>query len=67
MANTEENLEQLLSVDEVACLLGVPVATIYAWRYRRLGPPAIRVGRYLRFRRGDLTAWLRQQELGHAR
>jgi excisionase family DNA binding protein len=53
--------DRLLSVDEVALLLGVPVATIYAWRYRGTGPRGLRVGRHLRYRRCDINAWIHQQ------
>jgi excisionase family DNA binding protein len=62
----DEDLDPLLSVEEVAHLLGVAVATIYTWRYRKVGPPAIRIGRHLRFRRRDLAQWLREQEVRHA-
>ena len=48
----------LMTSDEVAAYLRVPVATIYAWRYRGGGPRAMRVGRHLRFRQGDVEAWL---------
>lgn len=53
--------DRLLSVDDVASLLGVPVATLYAWRYRGTGPRGLRVGRHLRYRRSDLDAWIRQR------
>jgi excisionase family DNA binding protein len=53
--------DRLLSVDDVAVLLGVPVATLYAWRYRGTGPRGLRVGRHLRYRRGDLDAWIHEQ------
>lgn len=49
---------RLLTVQDLANYLGVPVATIYAWRYRRQGPPGFRVGRYLRFRRSDVEQWI---------
>jgi hypothetical protein len=39
-------------------LLGVPGRRICAWRQRGDGPPAYRVGRCLRCRRGDVEAWL---------
>ena len=51
-------MERLLTPDEVAGLLSVPVATLYRWRYVGTGPPAIRVGKYLRYRRRDLEAYL---------
>jgi excisionase family DNA binding protein len=51
-------LSRLLTVQEVADLLQVPPKTIYAWRYRGLGPTAVPVGKYLRFRPEDVAAWL---------
>lgn len=56
-----ESLEPLLTVPELATYLGVPVATIYGWRYRGDGPPGFRVGRYLRYRWGDVEAWMTEQ------
>lgn len=53
---------RLLSVEEVAELLQVPVATIYRWRFRGSGPAGIRVGRYLRFDPKDLAAWLEERK-----
>lgn len=52
----------LLSVDDVARMLGVPRATLYAWRYRGQGPKALRIGRHLRFRPEDVETWLRSRE-----
>ncbi len=53
--------ERLLSVEEVAEWLGVPVGTIYAWRYRSTGPASYKVGRHVRFRRDDVESWLEEQ------
>lgn len=53
-----ERLEKLLTVADVADYLGVPVATIYAWRYRRQGPPGFRVGRHVRYRWIDVEEWI---------
>jgi excisionase family DNA binding protein len=49
---------RLLSVGEVAGLLQVPVTTIYRWRYRGEGPPALRVGKYTRFDPADVARWI---------
>jgi excisionase family DNA binding protein len=49
---------RLLSVEEVAGMLQVPVQTIYQWRLRGLGPPSMRVGRYVRFDPADLSRWI---------
>jgi predicted DNA-binding transcriptional regulator AlpA len=50
--------DPLLTVDEVAAWIRKPKATLYAWRSRGLGPPAIRVGNTLRYRRSDIELWL---------
>jgi excisionase family DNA binding protein len=49
---------RLLSVEEVAELLQVPVNTIYRWRFRGEGPTGMRIGRYLRFDPRDVASWL---------
>jgi len=53
-----EHLDQLLTVEDLAEYLDVPVATVYSWRHRHNGPPGFRVGRYLRFRWSDVERWI---------
>ncbi len=53
--------DRLLTVAELAEYLGVPVATVYAWRYRREGPPGFRVGKYVRYRWQDVQEWIQGQ------
>jgi excisionase family DNA binding protein len=36
----------------------IPLKTIYNWRQRGEVPPAYRVGKYLRYRKSDVDAWL---------
>ena len=55
------SIEPLWTVDEVSTYLGVPVATLYQWRYRRTGPRAARVGRHLRYDPADVRAWVTEQ------
>ncbi len=50
--------ERLMSIQELAQFLDVPVKTIYAWRYHREGPRGFRVGRHVRFRWSDVEAWV---------
>lgn len=56
MASTERR--PLLTPDDVAAFLGVPKATLYAWRHRGEGPPALRVGRHIRYPQEPLDEWL---------
>ena len=56
--NRGENMERLLTVEEVADFLGVPVNTLYQWRHKGTGPVAFRVGRFLRYDAADVRQWL---------
>lgn len=58
-----ERKDRLISVDELADYLGVSVATLYQWRYRREGPPGFRVGRHVRYRWTDIEEWIEHQLL----
>ena len=56
-----QHLEPLIDVQQLADYLDVPEKTLYAWRYRREGPPAFRAGRHLRYRRTDIQRWIQQR------
>jgi excisionase family DNA binding protein len=62
MMQAEANLPDLLSVAELADYLGVPVSTIHYWRAKEQGPPALKVGRRLRFRVVDVIRWLEERK-----
>jgi len=58
--------ESLLSVEDVAELLKVPVSWVYD-RTRKRGLeriPGFRLGKYWRFRSEDIFAWLERQRSG---
>lgn len=57
-APTHHGLEPFLTVEELAEHLGVPVATVYDWRCRGVGPVAYRLGKHLRFNVPDVERWL---------
>ena len=59
-----DSLEPLLTVQELADYLGVPVATIYTWRYRGEGPIGFRVGKHVRYRWTDVEHWIRDRVRG---
>lgn len=52
---------ELLTPDETAELLRVPVQLLYRWRYERRGPPSFKIGRYVRYRRAEVEAWIDRQ------
>lgn len=55
----EGGVIRLLTIGEVAEYLQVPVQTLYHWRYKRTGPQGLRVGRFVRYQRADVEAWIR--------
>ena len=58
--NTQEmGLEPLMSVEELAEYLGVPVQTIYDWRVAGTAPRAFKFGKRLKFAVSDVQSWLR--------
>jgi excisionase family DNA binding protein len=53
--------DEFLEPEEVSAALKIPIPTLYMWRHRRSGPPAIRVGRHLRYSRRALEQWLEER------
>jgi len=51
-------MAQLLTIEQVADQLQVPVDTLYYWRSKKQGPPALKVGKHLRWQQADVDAWL---------
>jgi excisionase family DNA binding protein len=54
--------DELLTIDEVASIFKVPLKTVRAWRSNREGPRGFRVGKYVRFRRSAVDAFIAEQE-----
>jgi len=55
--------DPLLTADEVAALMRVTRAWVYA-ETRRDGLPHLRLGRYVRYRRSAIEAWMVTVERG---
>ncbi len=51
-------IPKLWTVQDVSEYLGVPVATLYQWRTTGYGPPARKIGKYLRYKPEDVETWL---------
>jgi len=54
---------KLMTIQDLADLLAVPASTIYGWRYRGFGPPSVRVGGHVRYRRETVESWLDENTL----
>lgn len=50
--------EPLLSMDDLCKWLQVSPQTVYKWRALGSGPPAMRLGKHLRWRRREVEQWL---------
>lgn len=53
--------DQLLTIQEVADIVRVPVATLRYWRHLGSGPPSFRIGRTIRYWRSRVYEWLEEQ------
>lgn len=51
----------LATPEQVSEYLGVPVATLYQWKLRGVGPKAAKIGRHLRYRWEDVDAHIDAQ------
>ena len=56
--NNVSNIDRLWTVEDVSDYLGVPVKTLYQWKWRGEGPPVKKIGRHLRYDPVKLRAWV---------
>jgi predicted DNA-binding transcriptional regulator AlpA len=56
--------DELLTMQEVAVVVRVPVATLRYWRHLGTGPRSFRIGRGVRYWRTEVFAWLDNQANG---
>lgn len=51
------SIDRLWTVEDVSLYLGVPVKTLYQWKWRGEGPPVRKVGRHLRYDPVAVKSW----------
>lgn len=56
-------MTEYLTTEQVADMFQVPVATVRDWRYKETGPPAIRVGKYVRYPANAVEEWVEGLEV----
>ena len=54
----------LLDEKGLCAELGISPVTATKWRRRPDGPPFVKIGRLVRYRRADLDAWLDARTIG---
>ena len=64
--SSKNGAERLLTIEEVAELLRVPLSWVYDRTRRRAGQriPGFKLGKYWRFREADVLAWIERQRVG---
>lgn len=51
--------DRYLTPDDLAAMFSLPsVETVYAWRKKRIGPRAIRIGKHLRYDPAAVREWV---------
>jgi excisionase family DNA binding protein len=59
--NNISSMDRLWTVEDVSAYLGVPVKTLYQWKWRGEGPPVRKIGRHLRYDPMKLHAWVAEE------
>ena len=57
---------KLLTAQDVAAILSVPLSTLHHWAVQGAGPPSFKVGRHRRYDAAVVAAWLEKQQQGVA-
>lgn len=52
----------LMSTDDAATYLSAKPLTLVAWRHKKQGPTYVKIGGHVRYRQGDLDAYIAQNE-----
>ena len=53
---------KLLTAQDVAKILSVPLSTLHHWAVRGEGPPSFKVGKHRRFDAAVVATWLEKQQ-----
>lgn len=59
--------DRMLPPEEVCGILGIDVRTLRSWRQAGTGPPATRLGKYLRYSAAELQSWIERQKVNSTR
>lgn len=61
LTSSNDSPDRLMSAQQLADYLGVPIATLYRWRHLGEGPAGFRVGRHVRYRWKEVERWIERQ------
>ena len=60
---SQKSIDRLLDTEAASTLLGCSPAALSKFRTERRGPPYVRVGRLVRYRRPDLLRWIKSRRV----
>ena len=63
-AQNDNISNELLDEKRLCAELGISRVTATKWRRRADGPPFVKIGRLVRYRRADLDAWIASRTIG---
>lgn len=63
-ANDNHPVSEFLDEKGLCALLAISFVTATRWRAKAKGPPFIKVGRLVRYRRSDVETWPRSRNIG---
>lgn len=64
MSANDNGAPEFFDEKHFCAVLGISSVTATKWRAKAKGPPFIKVGRLVRYRRSDVDAWLRACTIG---
>ncbi len=63
-APNDNTPNELLDEKRLCAELGISPVTATKWRRRADGPPFVKIGRLVRYRRADVDAWIASRTIG---
>jgi predicted DNA-binding transcriptional regulator AlpA len=67
MGAVHNAIDNLLNEHDVARITGLSVASVRRWRLIRKGPRYLKIGSAVRYKPGDVAAWLESRPAGGER
>lgn len=64
METIRDDIESLLNEYDVARITRLSVASVRRWRLLKQGPKYIKIGVAVRYKPGDISAWLESRPTG---
>lgn len=62
-SSSEGLTPRYLTTEQVSQFTGLSIKALETMRYKRIGPPFLRIGRRIRYLRSDIVAWLERERV----